>query len=129
MISLIVDIAKQDQKERLWKVLKKLKPVQYVFEIKQHREQRSISQNRYYFGVIVKILSQELGYFPDEIHELLKQKFRPKEVILKATGESFKVGRSTTEDDTYDAEQYYEQIRIWALQELDILIPLPNEKI
>ena len=127
MIEVIVDMSKEAEKKRLYSILKKLKPVKYVLDIKQFRKKRSNRQNRYYFGVIVKILSQELGYFPDEIHELLKQKFRPKQIAIKTTGEVFQVGSSTTEDDTFHAEEYYEMIRTWALQELDILIPLPNE--
>ena len=126
-MKMVLDFASESDKRKLYEVLKTRKRVKYSIEIKQHREQRSVSQNRYYFGVIIKILSEELGYFPDEVHEFLKQKFRPKELVVKATGESFKVGRSTTDDDTWDAEQYYEQIRIWASTELDILIPLPNQ--
>lgn len=123
----VFDFAQESDKRVLYEFLKTRKKVKYSVEIKQHREARSISQNKYYWGVIVDILSKELGYFPDEVHEFLKQKFRPRNFTLKATGENFVVGKSTTEDDTWDAEQYYEQIRIWASTELDILIPLPNQ--
>ena len=127
MIEAVFDMSKDKDKKRLYSILKALKPIKYAFKIKQVRKKRSLNQNNYYFGVIVKTLASELGYFPDEMHEILKQKFRPKEVIIKATGEVFTVGASTTEDKTYDAEEYYYKIRTWALSELDILIPLPNE--
>ena len=37
--------------------------------------QRSHKQNNYYWKCIVKILSSELGYYPHEIHDLLKREF------------------------------------------------------
>jgi hypothetical protein len=128
MISLVIDMSKEDQKLRLYKVLKTLKPVKYSLDIKQFKNKRSNPQNRYYWGVIIKILSNETGFFPDEMHEHLKRKFLPVEKVIKQTGERVIVGSTTTELDTFEGEQYFEQIRIWALSELDILIPEPNEE-
>jgi hypothetical protein len=127
MIEVVVDMSKEAEKKRLYNILKKLKPVKYVLDIKQFRKKRSNRQNRYYWGVIIDILSKETGFFPDEMHELLKRKFLPVEKTIKQTGETVIVGSTTTELDTFEGEQYFEQIRIWALTELDILIPMPGE--
>ena len=45
----------------------------YYVELK--RETRSNPQNRYYWGVVIDTLSKELGYEPEEMHEILKYKF------------------------------------------------------
>lgn len=45
-----------------------------LFELtkKQEKSLRTYSQVKYYFGVIVKMISEEHGYNPIETHELLK---------------------------------------------------------
>lgn len=125
----IFDFSKEKDKRRLFDLLKKLKPVKYDFEIKQFRKKRSVQQNRYYWGVIIKLLCEHTGFFPDEMHELLRRKFMPVTKTIRQTGEQVIVGKSTTENDTADQEIYHEMIRTWALTELDVLIPLPNEQV
>jgi len=91
---------------------------------------RSILENNYYWGVIVKILSDELGYYKDEMHEILKAMFLSeiKIVQTKQRVETIKVNKSTTKLTTIQAEEYYDSIRIWAISDLGILLPLPNEE-
>lgn len=127
MINLVLDFSKEAEKKKLFHVLKGLKPVKHCIEIKQWRKDRSNNQNRYYWGVVLATISRETGNGVEELHEYFKKKFNPAEVRFKATGESETVGGSTTDFDTIDMEQYLEQIRIFALSELTILIPLPNE--
>ena len=38
-------------------------------------KQRSNQQSRYYWGIVVQILSEHTGFTKDEVHELLKRKF------------------------------------------------------
>lgn len=90
---------------------------------------RSLPENRYYFGVVVKIISDELGYTREEVHEILKQKFLSEVIFLK-TKESVKeirIPRSTTNLKTVEFEEYLSSIRQWASMELSIYIPTPNE--
>lgn len=89
------------------------------------KSKRSDQQNRYYWGVVVKILSDELGYFSDEMHELLRIKFLKRELVLNEV--IYTIGSSTTKLSTKEMEEYLEDIRRWAAIELNILIPLPNE--
>lgn len=89
--------------------------------VRKKRKDRSNNQNRYYFGVIIKILSDETGYFPQEIHEAMKIKF------LQIEGAKFPVARSTSDLSTVETEDYYSKIRMWASSELGIYIPNPNE--
>ena len=46
--------------------------------IRKERHARSLSQNRYYWGVIIEILSNHFGYDREEMHEALKFKFLKK---------------------------------------------------
>ena len=78
---------------------------------------RSNGQNKYYFGVVVDMISEETGNEPEETHELLKMRF------LKPMGK-----RNTTELTTQEFKIYIERIQIWAAQTLNIVIPDPNEK-
>lgn len=90
------------------------------------RNTRSDSQNRYYWGVIVRILVNELGYFDDEIHEFLKEKFLPKKHIALG-GYEFDVATSTSRLSTKEFEDFASKVRAWASSDLNIFIPLPNE--
>ena len=90
---------------------------------------RSLPENRYYFGIIVKILSDELGNSPMEIHELCKQLFLGEIVFIKTQKgvREINVSKSTTELSTIEFEEYLSNIRQWASMELGIYLPLPNE--
>ena len=89
--------------------------------IRPERKQRSGEQNRYYHGVVVKILAEHCGYTPAEMHDALRVKF-----LSEQSGELLKV-RSTTDLTTKEFEEYAEQIRVWASAELGCFVPLPNE--
>ena len=123
---LYCDFSKLESKKKLYDNLKKLKEKSYRIEIVRDRDNRSNAQNRYYWGVVIKMISDYTGFFPDEVHEVLKTKFLGYEKALP-TGEAVKVSLSTAELDTYDFEQYLEQCRIFAASDLEIIIPLPNE--
>jgi hypothetical protein len=128
MISLVVDFAKKDKKESLWKILRTLKERKYAIEIKQYREGRSNPQNRYYWGVVLSLLSNHTGFTPEEMHETLKQKFLFTFKPLP-TGEEIKIPGSTADLDTAQFEEYLEHVKRFAIQELDVLIPDPNSEI
>ncbi len=127
MIQLITDFSNETEKKKLYGILKSVKPVKYLVKLSKYRKQRSMPQNKYYWGVVLEILSDCTGFTPEEMHHVLKAKFNPVQKTFKATGETFLMGKSTTELNTEEMEKYLEQIRIFAVQELDCLIPLPNE--
>lgn len=126
MINLVIDFSSDTEKVRLYKVLQKLKPTRYQLELKKFRENRSMPQNKYYWGVVISELSKHTGFTSDEMHELLKFKFLPNHKILP-NGEEVRLAGSTSKLTTDKMEEYLEQIRIFAISELDCYIPLPNE--
>lgn len=90
-----------------------------------HKKRRSNNQNRYYWGVVVKILCDELGYMPDELHDAIKYKFLAKNIDLK--GEKLPVLGSTNKLNTAQFEDLMAKVRAWASRDLQIFIPEPNE--
>lgn len=90
-------------------------------EIRKVAKIRSTKENSYYHGVVIKILSDELGLTPEEMHEALRLIF----LIESKNGLQFT--KSTTQLLTHEFEHYLSEIRQWASLEFNIYIPLPNE--
>jgi hypothetical protein len=83
---------------------------------------RSSRANSYYWGVVMALISAELGYTPEETHDALKAKFRGREDVT--TG--LVIARST-KTNSADFWQYVEQVREWSHTFLGVYIPAPNE--
>jgi hypothetical protein len=89
--------------------------------IRKPRTKRSDVQNSYYWGVVIELLSKELGYDKDEMHEILKYKF------LQSNAMGMPYIKSTTKLSTGEFEEYLSKIKQWAAEFLHIVIPDPNE--
>ena len=115
-------------KKTLFNYLKELGS-QYIVKVKKQRNNRSNMQNSYYWSCIVQPLANELGYFPDEMHDTLKVKFASEwqSIEINERQIGLQTVNSTARMNTKDFEVYADQIRIWALTELGIRLMLPNE--
>jgi hypothetical protein len=102
----------------------------YIVDVKKQRNNRSNMQNNYYWKCIVQELSDFTGFYPDEMHDILKVKFSTEWQTIELS-ENKTIGiqtlNSTARMNTKDFEVYTEQIRIWALSDLGIRLMLPNE--
>ena len=110
-------------KYHIW--LDSFKPGDHVFftvEKITKRKERSLEQNAYYWGVIIKILSEEIGYTKDEMHEALRYKFLRYENV-----NGLPTFLSTTQLSTVEWECYMEEVRRWASMDMGIVIPEPNQ--
>jgi hypothetical protein len=87
------------------------------------KTKRSDQQNRYYWSVVLELLSKELGYDQDEMHEILKYKF------LQSHAMGMPYVKSTTKLSTGEFEDYLSKIKRWSAEFLHIVIPDPNEAI
>jgi hypothetical protein len=85
------------------------------------KKPRSKKENRYYWGVVINLLSETTGYNEDEMHDALKMLF------LKDETREIPTLRSTTLLTTVEFEEYLSKIRTWASQILHCYIPEPNE--
>ena len=115
------------EKAALWKSVKscfeKLSgDGRYIWSMpEKERHIRSIQQNKYYHGVVCKLISDHTGYTCDEIHQILAEQF----LSYEKDGRTFV--QSTTKLKTTEFESYMEDCRRWASVELQVYIPLPNE--
>jgi len=112
--------------DKMWNSVKNaimvLKDGVYVWPLpKMHKNTRSVQQNNYYWGVVCDILSKETGYTPEEIHQILGEKF------LSYEKNEMRFVKSTTKLKTNEFEEYMEECRRFASIELSCYIPLPNE--
>ena len=101
----------------------------YLVDVKKQRNTRSNMQNNYYWKCIVQELGNSLGYFPNEMHDILRAKFLQEWEMLEINDKKVGINKigSTATLNTKAFEIYAEQIRIWAMTELGIRLMLPNE--
>lgn len=97
-----------------------------LITISLKKQKRSIQQNSYYRGVIVKMMADEMGHTPNEMHQILTQEFLTIAEI-EENGKIYPIVKSTTELKTDEMEEYNENCRRYASKNLHIYIPLPNE--
>lgn len=93
--------------------------------VKVIRATRTAQANRYYWGVVVPLIAEHLGYQKDELHEALKQKFLRLDAEPDAHG-LVRV-RSTATMNTREFGDYLENVITWAGAEFGLNIPAPGE--
>lgn len=98
--------------------------------IERQHATRSAQANAYYWGVVIRAMSEYTGSTPDEMHDVLKLKFLPKDLALASdNGEviaEFVIGGSTAQLNVVQFYDYVEQIRQWAFEFLDVDMPPPD---
>lgn len=94
--------------------------------INEYKPKRSNQLNQYYWGVVVKIISDYTGYTKEETHELLKQTFLKKKVLVN--DEWYDTTESTTKLDNKRMLEFIEQVKQWAAEIFSLYIPDPHEK-
>lgn len=90
--------------------------------VRKERKGRSPQANRYYWGVVVALLSEHTGYTPEEMHEALKEKFLGEE---RDSVGLVKI-RSSAGLTVDEFIQYTNRIVMWAAQSLGVYIPDPG---
>jgi hypothetical protein len=98
------------------------------FEIK--KATRSKAANRFWWGVVVRAISEHTGYTPDEVHEWAKAKFIPKRVTFADGNGEIKddlvIGGSSAKLNANDFYEFVENTRRFAAEHLDLVIPDPD---
>lgn len=90
----------------------------------------TLSQNAYLWGVVYKLIAEEIGSDIDSVHEDLKLNFGlKKESVSIITGEVFEVKRSTTSYDTAEMSNYITKIKNWSITFLNLIIPDANSEL
>jgi hypothetical protein len=123
-MKLIIDFNKNSEKQRLFNHLKELKGTVYVT---LERETRSSNLNKYYFGVVVKLISQHTGMTSSEVHLELKKRFIPVFFRDRYKRQEVIYGGGTAYLTNKQFWEYIEHCVIFAQDFFDIYIPQPNE--
>lgn len=92
-----------------------------VYRITRYSKGRSNPQNSYMWAVVYGMISEEIGYTPEEVHDLMRMEH------LTDKSSKYPRMRSTTELSTVEMEEYLTKCRNWASAEIGLYIPLPNE--
>lgn len=105
----------------------------YQLHIDKKKDTRSEKQNRYYWGVLVELVSDAMGsIYPEEAHNYMQSLFL-KDIFIyvdkKGLTRQVEIIKSTTGLKTDEFEEYQKKCREWASVELGCYIPLPNEVI
>jgi len=99
----------------------------YAVKIEIIKNNRSNNQNRYYWGVVLKYISNNTGSTPEELHDVFKPMFLKE--FISFNGSEVERVKDTKRLTTLEFEAYLTKIRTFASAELGVFIPLPNEVI
>lgn len=96
---------------------------------------RSLNQLAYLFGVVYERIRYHLAetgladevYSAEAIHEMMKQKFLPAQVI-EISGEKIIITRTTTRLSLVEMRDFIELIVHYAADEWECYIPAPSEQ-
>lgn len=115
--------------QRLLDFVASFKHETYVtVSIKKTVSKRSVKQNRLWH-LYINILSNELGYEHDEMHEICKFKFLKKTRIDEKTGAELEYIGSTAKLNKSEFSDLCERLIRWAAMEFNIVLPLPDTQL
>lgn len=103
-----------------------LKDNYYQMIVKRPEKIRTSQQNKYYHGVVIKMISDYTGYTTNQVHEGLKHEF-----LLKDNKFGLEVATSTKKLEFELFWDYIENVREWAKETLSteenqFIIPEPD---
>jgi hypothetical protein len=94
--------------------------------IAPEEERRRNRANRYYHGVVLKMMAEESGHSADDLHELMKLRHNSKIVVDPLTGEETKIGQSTAKLTIPEFSIYLERVMLDGAEWLGIAFPEPR---
>ena len=88
---------------------------------------RTEQQRRYYWGVVVKLIADYTGNDIDTIHEFFKDKFALRKTITVQDEARTIAGCTHDLFKENFFEDYIDHIRVWAISELSLVMPNPQQ--
>lgn len=121
-------------RKQLKEDLKELKGVNVTVSIEKTKKNRSESQSRFYWGVVVSLIRErfiELGnqVSKEETHDYLKHEFNYKELVDEKTGAIYRFPMSTANLSTSEFMDYIARIQVFSATVLDLVIPDPGQQL
>jgi len=129
-------VEKIHQKQYFDDFLKQFAGKSVKVTVEKWKKQRSLQQNKYYFGsLILQVIDAlvENGYPRSElnaeiVHEMLKAKFLKKDLASEITGDVINITGSTATLTTTEFMDYIDDIARWMAEYLGSVLILPNEQ-
>jgi hypothetical protein len=112
-----------DRKQDFHEYLQSLEGQAVELILRKPRMQRSLEANRYYWGVIVALLSEYTGHTAEEVHDGLKHR-----LLLDHTDPRFPRVRSTTELSVEEFAEYLERCKQLSA-EFGLILPDPGQTV
>jgi hypothetical protein len=107
-----------------------------ILTVKRREDDRSLQQNRFYWGAVLKDISQQaailgVSYMPEAWHELFRRKFLGYEIEkIQVAGSKRKQVirrlRSTSKLKVRAMSKYLDQVQAYAATELGVQFSVPN---
>jgi len=95
-----------------------------IFTLERYKKTRSGQQNRYYHGVVLAHIAEHTGNSTEELHEIFKRMFLPREFITYK-GKEIQIPGSTARLNTLQFTEYIDKIIVEA-GSMGISIPPPD---
>lgn len=93
--------------------------------VREAKNRRSSAANRYYWGVVLRLIADYTGDDVNSIHEFMKLRFlQPREIHL--LGEVFHVSPSSASLDSQQFQEFVENVRRFAAVDLQVETPDPD---
>jgi hypothetical protein len=83
-------------------------------------------QQKYYFAVVVKMIAMEIGEGIDRTEEILDDMFWSEDVDVRGQTARVRVSKKLGAMSTIEYEERVQRVRDWALDFLNLPIPLPD---
>jgi len=120
--------------EELKKAIQDNNDKEVSIDIKEVKEKRTLLQNRYYYGVVIKILKKEFALSSDKTNRVLESRFLTYDVEYFIKGKPYveEYTKKAKELNTFEFCEYIEDIIDWAEDFLTtddnqpLQIPLPS---
>lgn len=112
--------------DRFHQLVHQLPDGEYHLKVTPLKASRSLRQNNYYWGVVLKYIAEKTGHSRHEIHESMKELFLLRPIIFKNdVGQLIElhIVNSTTSLDIPEFFDYTERVKQWASDFLKIAIP------
>lgn len=105
-----------------WEAFKRtLKDGRYKLIVKPMKQQRTLDQNSYYWGVVLPTIADETGHDVNELHDIFKQRFLQRKTVT-FNNKDYEVTGSSTDLSTQEFSEYIERIKA-EMALFEIIIP------
>ncbi len=96
-------------------------------EIRPFEETRRARANRYYWGVVLKMMAAEMGQSPEDVHEVEKLRHNYKAAPDPQTALDVRIAQSTAKLTIQQFSAYIEAVMLDGAEYLGLTFPEPRE--